>query len=143
MGIIFHYIHFCTRKFPPIAGSFLPFLMLVSLDFRYCTLETVHSFSSEDRFFPSVFQAMRTLLGMFCLQSTEQDSSVMQPWWIVISFICRLEFPYRINFKVSNLTQLCNMHYLLVLATSFGHHGPSSGKYHKNLKTLKLKCWCT
>jgi hypothetical protein len=28
---------------------------------------------------------------MFCLQITEQDSSVMQPWWIMINFFCRIE----------------------------------------------------
>jgi len=42
--IIFHYIHFYIRKFPPIAGSCVPFLMVVSSDFRYCTLETVLQF---------------------------------------------------------------------------------------------------
>ena len=45
----------------------------------------------------------------------------------------------KINIKVFNLTQLYNIYYLLILATSFGHHDPSSGQYHKNLKTLKLK----
>jgi hypothetical protein len=42
--VIFHYIHFCIRKFLPIAGSCVPFLMLISLDFTYCTLETVFQF---------------------------------------------------------------------------------------------------
>ena len=42
--IIFHYIQLCIGKFPPIAGSCVPFLMLVSQDFRYCALETVFQF---------------------------------------------------------------------------------------------------
>ena len=42
--IIFHYIYFCNRKFPPIASTCVPLLMLVSLDFRYCTLQTVFQF---------------------------------------------------------------------------------------------------
>ena len=33
----------------------------------------------------------------------------------------------------------CNVYCLLILATSFGHHGPSSRQYHKNFKTLKIK----
>ena len=44
-----------------------------------------------------------------------------------------------INFKVFNLTQICNIYCSLILATSFGHHGPSSGQYKKKLKTLKVK----
>ena len=47
----------------------------------------------------------------------------------------------KINVHVTHQTKLCNIHYLLILATNFGHKRPSSDQYLKNLKTLK--CWCT